>query len=78
MLAPVLFNLYFNVAIHMALDKHRSRRMGIKVAYLYDADLVENRKTLRFESLVTDLEDVDNMALLSENWLDLTTMLNSI
>ena len=37
-----------------------------------------NRKTLRFESLVTDLEYADDMALLSDNWFDLTTMLNSL
>ena len=52
--------------------------MGIKVAYLHDADLVGNRKTLKFESLVTDLEYADDMALLSDNWLDLTTMLDSL
>ena len=52
--------------------------MGIKVAYLHDADLVRNRKTLRFESLVTDLEYADDMALSSDNWLDLTTMLDSL
>ena len=63
-LAPALFNLYFDIAIHMALDENRSRGMGIKVAYLHYADLVGNRKTLRFKSLVTDLEYADDMALL--------------
>ena len=71
-------SLYFDVAIHMALDKHGSQGMGIKVACLYDADLVRNRKILRFEYLVTDLEYADDMALLSDNWFDLTTTLDSL
>ena len=29
-LAPALFNLYFDVAIYMALDEHRSREMASK------------------------------------------------
>ncbi len=33
-LTPALFNLYFDIAIHMALDEHRSQEKGIKVAYL--------------------------------------------
>ena len=53
-------------------------RNGHQRAYLHDADLVGNRMTLRFESLVTDLEYADDMALLSDNWLDLTTMLDSL
>ena len=75
-LALALFNLYFDIAIHMALDEHRSRGMGIKVAYLHDADLVGKRKTLRYESLVTDMEYADDMAPLSDNWVDLTIMLD--
>ena len=62
----------------MALDEHKSRGMPIKVAYLYDADFVGNRKILRFEYLVTDLEYADDMALLSDNWFDLTTILDSL
>ena len=77
-LAPTLFNLYFDVAIHMALDMHRQEERGIKVAYLHDADLVGNRKILKLESLVTDLEYADDMALLADNWSDLTTMLDSL
>ena len=40
--------------------------------------VVENKKTLKFESLVTDLEYAANIALLSDNWFDLTTMLDSL
>ena len=32
-LAPILFNLYFDMAIHMALDGHRQEEKGIKLAY---------------------------------------------
>ena len=77
-LAPTLFNFYFDIAIHMALDMHRSQGRGIKVAYLHDADLVGNRRILRFESLVTDLEYADDMALFADHWSDLTAMLDSL
>ncbi len=33
-----------------------------------------NRKTLRFKSLVTDLEYADDLALLSNNQFDLSTV----
>ena len=77
-LAPTLFNFYFDTAIHMALDVHGQEERGIKVAYLLDTDLVGNRRNLKFETLATDLEYADNMALLADNWVDLTTMLDSL
>ena len=77
-LAPTLFNFYFNTAIHIAMDVHRQEERGIKVAYLLDADLVGNRQSLKLETLVTDLEYADDMALLADNWVDLTTMLDSL
>ena len=70
-LAPTLFNLYFDVAIHMALDKHRMEGKGIQVAYLHNVDLLGNWKTLKLETLVTDLKYADDMALLADNWSDL-------
>ena len=54
-LSPTLFISYFDVAIHMALDKHRVEGKGIKVAYLHNADPVGHWKTLKLETLVTDL-----------------------
>ena len=77
-LAPTLFKFYFDVAIRMALEEHRQQRSGIRVAYLLDADLVGNRRILKLETLVTDLEYADNMALLANNWSDLTVMLDSL
>ena len=48
-LAPTLFNFYFDTTIHMPLDVHRQER-GIKVVYLLDADLVGNRRNLKLET----------------------------
>ena len=48
------------------------------MAYLPDADLVWNRRLPKLEMLVTDLEFADNMALLTNNWSDLTAMLDSL
>ena len=76
MLAPTFFNYYSDVAIHMALEEHQGR--GIKVAYLLDADQVGNRRILNLETMVTDLEFTDDMALLANNWSDHTAMLDSL
>ena len=46
------------------------------MAYLLDADLAENRRIPKLETFVTDLEYADNMALLANNWSDLTAMLD--
>ena len=51
---------------------------GLKIAYLLDADHVGNRWNLKLETLVTDLDYADDMALLVDNWADLTTMLDSL
>ena len=57
----------------MALDVYRQEKRNIKVVYSRDADLMRNR----LETLVTDLEYVDDMTILVENWADLTTILDS-
>ena len=62
----------------MALDVHRLEERGIKVAYLLDTDLVGNRQNLKFETLVTDLEYADDMALLADNWADPTTIMDNL
>ena len=66
-LVPTHFNFYFDAAIRMALEEHRQQVSGIKVAYLLDADLTGNRRVPKLETLVTDLEYADNMALLANN-----------
>ena len=55
-LAPTLFNLYFNAAIQMALDEQRMAEKGIKVANLHNAFLVRNRKILKLATPVINLE----------------------
>ena len=42
LLAPTLFNFYFDVAIRMALEEHRQQGRDIRVAYCLDTDLVGN------------------------------------
>ena len=77
-LAPTLFNLYFDAIIRMSLDSHQMMNRGIGAAYLHDAKLVGNRRKLQLETLVTDLEYADDMALLADSWDDLEAMLTSL
>ena len=51
----------------MALEEHHQQDSGIRVAYLFDADLVGNRRVPKLEMLMTDLEYADDMALLANN-----------
>ena len=60
-LAPILFNLYFDVAIRM--EDHQMQGRGVSMAYLHDAKLMGNRKKLQLETIITDLEYADDMAL---------------
>ena len=48
------------------------------MSYLHGADLVGNKRTRKQKSLVSDLEYADYMALLADNWSDLTAMLDSL
>ena len=89
MLAPALFNLYFDVAIRMAIDKHCQEGRGVHIVYHLDANLVGNRKRMTMycmetwrkmtmETLVTDLEYANDMALVSSSWSDLEAMIRSL
>ena len=57
---------------------HQMMNRGIGVAYLHDTKLVGNRRKLQLETLVTDLEYADEMALLADSWDDLEAMLTSL
>ena len=46
--------------------------------YLHNAKLIGNRRKLQLETLVTDMEYTDNMALLADSWDDLQAMLTSL
>ena len=39
--------------------------------YLQNAKLIGNRRKLQLETVVTDMEYTDNMALLADSWDDL-------
>ena len=58
------FNLYFDTVIHMSLGSHQVQNKGVGIAYLHNAKLVGNRRKLQLETLVTDLEHAEDMALL--------------
>ena len=77
-LAPTLFNLYFDAVVHMSLDSHQVQNKCVGVAYLHNAKLVGNRRKLQLETLVTDLEYADDMALLADSWNDLEAMLTTL
>ena len=77
-LAPTLFNLYFDVVIRMTLDSHHMQNKGVGVTCLHDAKLVGNRRKLQYETLITDLEYADDMALLADSWNDLEAMPSSL
>ncbi len=71
-LAPTLFNLFFDVMIWLTItDNHP----GVRMSYLLDADLVGNRKKLTSNVSVSDLEYADDMALISDSFDVLTTLL---
>ena len=53
MLALTPFNLYFDVAIRMALEDHQMQGRCGSRAYLYDAKLMGNRKKLQLETIIS-------------------------
>ena len=76
-LAPTLFNLYFDSVIRLVITDHQPD-VGVCLSYLLDADLVGNRKKLTSEVSVTDLEYADDMALISDSYESLSTLLESL
>ena len=48
------------------------------MAYLYDTKLVGNRKKLQLETVITDLEYADDMALVADSWDHLKAMLDTV
>ena len=64
-LAPTLFNLFFDAVISMALERHPG--YGVKVLYNQEAELVGSRKKMSCELILQDLEYADDMALFSDS-----------
>ena len=76
-LAPTLFNLYFDVAICVALENGQPKG-SVRVAYLHGAKLVGNHRKLQHEALISDLEYADDMALVAKSWDDIKSMLDDV
>ena len=72
-LAPTLFNLFFDAVICMSLEKHPEH--GITVLYHPEAELVGNRKQMNCRTLIPDLEYADDMCLVSHSADELEEML---
>ena len=77
-LAPTLFNLFFDAVIHMAIDDHLEEGRGVRIVFNPDAKLVGDRRKMTLETLVTDLEYADDMVPLSNSWSDLEVMIKSL
>ena len=66
-LAPTLFNLYFDVIIRMALENGQPKGRGVRVAYFHVAKLVGNRRKLQHEIIISGLEYTDDTALVADH-----------
>ena len=77
-LAPTLCNLYFDVAICVALENGQPKGRGVGVAYLHGAKLVGDLRKLQHETIVSDSEYTDDMALVAESRDDLKSMLDDM
>jgi len=64
-LAPVLFNLFFDAIVAATLKHHPEA--GLKVLYNIGDPLVGSRKKMRHEVVIKDLEYADDMVLVSDS-----------
>ena len=76
-LAPTLFSLYFDSVIRLVITDHQPD-VGVCLSYLLDADLIGNRKKLTSEVSVTDLEYADDIALISDSYESLSSLLEFV
>ena len=63
--------------IRLVITDHRPD-VGVCLSYLLDVDLVGNRKKLISEVSVSDLEYADDMALISDSYKSLSSLLKSL
>ena len=75
-LAPTLFNLFFDAVTCMFLQKHPGH--GLTVLYHPEAELVGNRKQMNCQILIPDLEYADDMCLISDSMDELEEMLRDL
>ena len=64
-LAPVLFNLYFDAFVAATMFKYPGA--GVKLLHDLEGPLVGNRRKMKGEINVQDLEYADNMALVNNS-----------
>ena len=77
-LTPTFSNLYFDVAICMALENGQQKGRGVKVAYLCGAKLVGKCRKLQHEAIISDSEYTDDMALVAESWDDHKSIVDDV
>ena len=75
-LAPTLFNLFFDAVIDMAVSKHPGH--VVKMWFNTDAMLVGSRKKMKECVMIQDLENADDMCLISDNMDELEMMLQDM
>ena len=78
LLVPTLFKMFFDAVIRMAIDNHLEEGRGVRVVFHPDAKLIGDQKKMTLETLVSDLEYADDMALMSNPWSDLEVMIKSL
>ncbi|XP_062513101.1 uncharacterized protein LOC134188909 [Corticium candelabrum] len=76
-LAPTLFNLYFDSVIRLVITDHQPD-VGVCLSDHLDVDLVGNRKKLTSEVSVSDLEYADDVALISDSYESVSSLLKSL
>ena len=76
-LAPTLFNLFFDAVTCMFLKKHTGH--GLTVLYHPEAELVGNRKQMNCQTLIPDWSIyADDMCLISDSMDELEEMLQDL
>ena len=75
-LAPTLFNLFFDSVIAATLSQHP--HSGVRMLYNLGDELVESRKKMRGSIFLQDLEYADDMALVSDSMGALEEVLRSL
>ena len=79
-MAPVLFNLFFDVVTKLALQKHQQKHQQKGISLLYHLDeqkLVGGHRKFINELLLNNLMYADDIALLTDSKSDLEDMLRS-
>ena len=78
-LAPTPSNLFFDAVIRMAIDDNLEEGRGeLQIVFHTHAKLIGDRKRIALETLDSDPEYANEMALLSSIWSDSEVMIRSL